>query len=242
MLDENEFLSPYGIRAVSRYHLDHPYVFDEQGKEYRVSYLPAESDTAMFGGNSNWRGPIWMPVNVLLIRALLNYYPYYGDSFRIECPTGSGRMMNLFEVAEEIVRRLTSIFVRDRSGQRPSTGAPRSSNVTQTGATTCFSTSTSTVTMVQDLALAIKPAGQDWLLHSSDCSGESMQPACWKKAGLPHLRALKSNARWRQSQRSEEMRVWMVAGACFEAIHNALGAWLVRRWALPKNGRRPRQS
>jgi hypothetical protein len=119
VLDENEFLSPYGIRAVSRYHLDHPYVLDEYGKEYRVAYLPAESDTAMFGGNSNWRGPVWMPVNVLLIRALLNYYPYYGDSFRIECPTGSGRMMNLFEIAEEIVRRLTSIFVRDQSGRRP---------------------------------------------------------------------------------------------------------------------------
>jgi hypothetical protein len=119
VLDENEFLSPYGIRAISRYHLDHPYVLEEQGKEYRVSYLPAESDTGMFGGNSNWRGPIWMPVNVLLIRALLNFYPYYGDSFRIECPTGSGRMMNLFEIAEEIVRRLTSIFVRDQNGRRP---------------------------------------------------------------------------------------------------------------------------
>ena len=119
VLDENEFLSPYGIRAISRYHLDHPYVLYEHGKEYRVSYLPAESDTGMFGGNSNWRGPIWMPVNVLLIRALLNFYPYYGDAFRIECPTGSGRMMNLFEVAEEIVRRLTTIFVRDASGRRP---------------------------------------------------------------------------------------------------------------------------
>jgi hypothetical protein len=119
VLDENEFLSPYGIRAISRYHLDHPYVLDEHGKEYRVSYLPAESDTGMFGGNSNWRGPIWVQVNVLLIRALLNFYPYYGDAFRIECPTGSGRMMNLFEVAEEIVRRLTTIFVRDASGRRP---------------------------------------------------------------------------------------------------------------------------
>jgi hypothetical protein len=89
------------------------------GQEYRVSYLPAESDTGMFGGNSNWRGPIWMPVNALLIRGLLSFYLYYGDSFKIECPTGSGKMMNLFEVAEEIARRLTSIFVRDRSGRRP---------------------------------------------------------------------------------------------------------------------------
>ena len=116
VLDENEFLSPYGIRALSRYHLDHPYVFNVHGQDYRVSYLPAESDTGMFGGNSNWRGPIWMPVNVLLIRALLNFYPYYGDSFKVECPTGSGRLMNLFEVAAGIAKRLESIFLRDKEG------------------------------------------------------------------------------------------------------------------------------
>ena len=102
MLDENEFLSPYGIRALSRYHAEHPYVFSAQGQEYRVNYLPAESDTGMFGGNSNWRGPIWMPVNALIIRALLQFYLYYGDNFKIECPTGSGNLMNLFEVAREI--------------------------------------------------------------------------------------------------------------------------------------------
>jgi hypothetical protein len=119
MLDENEFLSPYGIRALSRYHADHPYTFWAQGQEYRVGYLPAESDTGMFGGNSNWRGPIWMPVNVLLIRALLQYYLYYGDNFRIECPTGSDNAMNLFEVAREIASRLTQIFLRDKGGRRP---------------------------------------------------------------------------------------------------------------------------
>jgi Glycosyl hydrolase family 63 C-terminal domain len=119
MLDENEFLSPYGIRALSRYHAEHPYVFSVQGQEYRVNYLPAESDTGMFGGNSNWRGPIWMPVNALLIRALLQYYLYYGDNFKIECPTGSGNLMNLFEVAREIADRLTRIFLRDQSGLRP---------------------------------------------------------------------------------------------------------------------------
>ncbi len=119
VLDENEFLSPYGIRALSRYHAEHPYVFDAGGQEYRVNYLPAESDTGMFGGNSNWRGPIWMPVNVLLIRALLSFYLYYGDTFKIECPTGSGNLMSLFEVARVIANRLTRIFLRDKSGRRP---------------------------------------------------------------------------------------------------------------------------
>jgi len=123
MLDENEFLSPYGIRALSRYHAEHPYVFNVGGQDYRVNYLPAESDTGMFGGNSNWRGPIWMPVNALLIRALLSFYGYYGDNFKIECPTGSGTLMNLFEVAREISNRLTRIFLRDQSGRRPVYGA-----------------------------------------------------------------------------------------------------------------------
>jgi len=119
MLDENEFLSPYGIRALSKFHAHHPYVFHVGGDEHRVDYLPAESDSGMFGGNSNWRGPIWMPVNALLVRALLNFYAYYGDSLRVECPTGSGTMMNLFEVAREISDRLTRIFLRDPSGRRP---------------------------------------------------------------------------------------------------------------------------
>ncbi|HEX3990256.1 MAG TPA: glucosidase, partial [Acetobacteraceae bacterium] len=119
MLDENEFLSPHGIRALSRYHADHPFVFSVQGHDYRVGYLPAESDSGMFGGNSNWRGPVWMPVNALIIRALLSYYLYYGDTFRIECPTGSGQWMNLFEVSREIAHRLTGIFLRDEQGRRP---------------------------------------------------------------------------------------------------------------------------
>src|SRR5262249_50026345 len=110
MLDEDEFLSPFGLRSLSRHHADHPYILHAGGQEYRVSYLPAESDTGMFGGNSNWRGPIWMPVNALIIRALLNYYSYYGDDFTVECPTGSGRRMNLYRVAEEIGRRLANIF------------------------------------------------------------------------------------------------------------------------------------
>jgi hypothetical protein len=119
MLDEKEFLAPHGLRALSRYHAAHPYVFNLQGHDYTVNYLPAESDSGMFGGNSNWRGPIWMPVNLLLIRALLHFYLYYGDTFKVDCPTGSGISMNLFEVAREIAQRLTRIFLRDKDGRRP---------------------------------------------------------------------------------------------------------------------------
>jgi hypothetical protein len=119
LLDENEFLGPCGIRSLSRHHLDHPFVFHTGGQEYRVQYLPAESNNAMFGGNSNWRGPVWMPVNVLVIRGLLNLYGFYGNELMVECPTGSGNRMNLFQVAEEISRRLTGIFLRDASGRRP---------------------------------------------------------------------------------------------------------------------------
>ena len=119
MLDENEFLSPYGIRSLSKFHEQHPYIFHVGDQEYRVDYLPGESNSGMFGGNSNWRGPIWMPVNALILRALLGFYAYYGDNFKIECPTGSGRMMNLFEVAKDIADRLARIFLRDGSGRRP---------------------------------------------------------------------------------------------------------------------------
>ena len=119
MLDENEFLSPYGIRSISKYHAEHPYKFYVQGQEFRVDYLPAESNTGMFGGNSNWRGPVWMPVNIILIRALLNFYLYYGDNFKVEFPTGSGNQMNLFEVAKAIADRLSNIFTRNEQGIRP---------------------------------------------------------------------------------------------------------------------------
>jgi hypothetical protein len=119
MLDENEFLSPYGIRSMSRYHLDHPYVFSVGGEEFNVRYSPAESDQATFGGNSNWRGPIWMPVNLLIIRSLLSLYQYYGNDFLIECPTGSGKLMTLFEVSQELEKRLIRIFLRDEDARRP---------------------------------------------------------------------------------------------------------------------------
>jgi hypothetical protein len=124
LLDENEFLGPYGIRSLSRYHADHPCAVNVAGKDHRVRFLPAESDSDMFGGNANWRGPVWMPVNALIIRALLQYYLYYGDQIRVECPAGSGKMMNLFEVAQEISRRLSATFLRDpRTGRRPVFGA-----------------------------------------------------------------------------------------------------------------------
>ena len=125
LLDENEFLSPYGIRSLSKFHEKHPYVFYADGREYRVDYLPAESNTGMFGGNSNWRGPVWMPVNTMIIRGLWQYYLYYGDTFKIECPTGSGKMMNLFEVGKEISDRLSRIFLRNEQGKRAVYGGTR---------------------------------------------------------------------------------------------------------------------
>jgi hypothetical protein len=125
LLDDNEFLGPHGIRSLSRYHLDHPFSFRAGNQEYKVQYLPAESNTGMFGGNSNWRGPIWMPVNVLIIRGLMNLYGFYGDEFKVQCPTGSGRYMTLFEVANEIQSRLAGALLRDKSGRRPVYGGSK---------------------------------------------------------------------------------------------------------------------
>jgi hypothetical protein len=119
MLDENEFLSPSGIRALSKYHREHPYRVELNDGFHSVDYEPGESTTGLFGGNSNWRGPVWFPVNYLLVKALRRFRAYYGLSFQIECPTGSGRMMNLDEVADEISRRLVSTFQRDSQGRRP---------------------------------------------------------------------------------------------------------------------------
>jgi hypothetical protein len=123
MLDENEFLSPFGIRSLSKFHAEHPYVFNVGGADYRVAYLPAESDTGMFGGNSNWRGPIWMPMNALITRALLQLYLYFGNDFLVECPTGSGIQMDLYEVAQEITRRQSTMFLRGEDGRRPVFGS-----------------------------------------------------------------------------------------------------------------------
>jgi len=122
MLDEAEFLSPHGVRALSRHHKDHPYVLSVDGGEHRVDYEPAESTSGLFGGNSNWRGPVWFPVNYLLIEALQKFHYFYGDGVKVQCPTGSGPMLNLWQVAAELSRRLTRIFLRDRDGRRPAYG------------------------------------------------------------------------------------------------------------------------
>jgi hypothetical protein len=119
LLDENEFLSPYGLRSISRVHKDKPYVFHVNGEEFRVDYDPAESTSGLFGGNSNWRGPIWFPLNFLIVEALERYHHFYGDSLRVECPTGSGNSMTLHEVARELSARLARIFLADSSGRRP---------------------------------------------------------------------------------------------------------------------------
>ena len=125
LLDEKEFLSPYGIRSLSRIHKDRPYTFRVNDEEYRVDYEPGESTTGLFGGNSNWRGPIWFPINYLLIEALERYHHYYGDGLRVECPTGSGVTMNLKEVAQELSARLARIFLPDTHGRRPCHGDDR---------------------------------------------------------------------------------------------------------------------
>jgi hypothetical protein len=122
MLDETEFLSPHGLRSLSQVHREHPFVLHLDGQEHAVRYTPAESDTGLFGGNSNWRGPVWFPVNYLLVEALERYHHFYGDDLRVECPTGSGRMMTLGEVARELSRRLASLFVAGPDGSRPSHG------------------------------------------------------------------------------------------------------------------------
>ena len=159
MLDENEFLGPHGIRSISKFHERHPYVFHVDGQEYRVDYLPAESNTGMFGGNSNWRGPVWMPVNALIIRALQNFYLYYGDNFKIECPTGSGQLMNLFEVSKEISDRLARTSPATSSGRRPVYGGTREVPDRSHWRDHLSSTSTSTATTAPGWAPVTRPAG-----------------------------------------------------------------------------------
>ena len=178
MLDENEFLGPYGLRALSKFHEQHPYIFHVGGQEYRVDYLPAESNTGMFGGNSNWRGPVWMPVNVMILRALLNFYLYYGDNFKIECPTGSGKMMNLFEVSKEIADRLEPDLPAGRA--RPAAGVWRDGKVpirSPLARPHSCSMNTFTATTGRAWARAIRPAGPDAWPRSSSST------ACWMASG-----------------------------------------------------------
>ena len=163
MLDENEFLSDYGIRSLSKYHLEHPHIFSVDGDENRVDYMPAESAMGLFGGNSNWRGPVWVPVNALILRALLSFYEYYGDNFKIECPTGSGRLMNLFEVAKEIVGRLAKNFpTRWRWAPDLCMALRKSSSPIRTGARTYCSTNISTATTARGKVRAIRRGGLAW--------------------------------------------------------------------------------
>jgi hypothetical protein len=123
MLDESEFLSDYGVRALSRVHRERPYVLAYDGQHHVVAYAPGDSETGVFGGNSNWRGPIWMPLNYLLVESLQKFHHYYGDDFRVECPTGSGRYLSLLEIADELSHRLTRLFLKDRRGRRPCVGS-----------------------------------------------------------------------------------------------------------------------
>jgi hypothetical protein len=122
VLDESEFLSDYGVRALSRAHREQPYVLAFDGQRHVVSYAPGDSETGVFGGNSNWRGPIWMPLNYLLVESLQKFHHYYGDDFRVECPTGSGRFLSLLEIADELSARLTRLFLKGEDGRRPCVG------------------------------------------------------------------------------------------------------------------------
>ncbi len=123
MVNKEEFFSPHGLRALSKFHAAHPYILAVNGSEHRVDYEPGESQTGVFGGNSNWRGPIWFPTNFLMIESLQKFHHYYGDGFKVDCPSGSGQQMSLWDVGAEISRSLTHIFLRDANGRRPLNGS-----------------------------------------------------------------------------------------------------------------------
>jgi len=159
MLDETEFFSDYGIRALSRFHEEHPYEVYVNGHVNRVDYEPAESSTGLFGGNSNWRGPIWFPVNYLLIESLQKFHHYYGEDFKVPCPARTDKETDLWQVSSEISKRLGRIFLRGKDGRRPVAGGIGQFQNDPTGATSCSSTNTSTATTVPASAQAIKPAG-----------------------------------------------------------------------------------
>ena len=162
MLDENEFLSPYGLRAVSKIYGEHPLVVDVRGYHWELDYAPGESTNNLFGGNSNWRGPIWMPLNYLVIESLQVFHRYFGDDFKVECPTGSGQMMTLGEVADELSRAAHANFCRvTKTDGAPCLAITKSCKPTRTGATICCSTNTFTATMARGAARVTRPAGPD---------------------------------------------------------------------------------
>ena len=162
LLDKNEFLSDYGIRSLSRYHLEHPYVFEAGDFRAEVKYVPAESDSDLFGGNSNWRGPIWMPLNYLIIESLNKFHKFYGDDFRVECPVGSGEMLSLKEIADELRNRLINIFRRDERDDVPSSAPMRRCRPIRTSRITSCSTNISTATTGAAWAPRTRPAGVLW--------------------------------------------------------------------------------
>ena len=163
LFDESEFLSPYGLRALSAYHRDHPYVLDVEGQQSTIDYEPAESTTAMFGGNSNWRGPIWFPLNFLIVSVLERYYLFFGDDVTVEYPVGSGHQLNFDQITCDLRDRLISIFLR-RTGRPPALlrRGRTSCSTTRPGRTTCCSTSTSTATTRPAWAPRTRPAGPAW--------------------------------------------------------------------------------
>jgi hypothetical protein len=158
VLDENEFLSPHGVRSLSRVYRE-PYEIELGGRKFCIGYEPAESQSSLFGGNSNWRGPVWMPINYLLIEALERYHHFYGENVRVECPTGSGNFVNLKQVAIEISARLTRLFLPDAV---PATARIPGSSMIRTGAISCSSTNTSTATPARGSARRTRPAGARW--------------------------------------------------------------------------------
>ncbi|MEJ1977259.1 MAG: hypothetical protein WDN49_15300 [Acetobacteraceae bacterium] len=160
MLDETEFLSPHGIRALSQYHARHPYVLQHDGMTFSIGYVPGEGTTAAFGGNSNWRGPVWMPVNILLIDSLREFHHYYGDDFEVECPVGSGQLRSLNQVADMLTGRLTTLFLRDAKGRRPMLGMTSCRRPTSISATTCCSTNIFTARPGAASAHPTRPAGR----------------------------------------------------------------------------------
>jgi len=191
MLDENEFLSQYGIRALSRHHLTHPYSLELGGELHTVDYEPGESHTGLFGGNSNWRGPIWMPMNFLLIEALQRMDYYLGDDFKVEHPTGSGQMHTLWEVAEDLSLRLSSIFLRDNNGRRAVFGEMRNSRMIRIGVITYRSMNTSMATTAKDSAPAIKRDGRASL------------PSCCNSQARSSKRRTERN--WRKMKRRNRL-------------------------------------